>query len=138
IPAPGIYLLAISGFDRDPASAAGSEIFSDTPFNVEHGPNGPGGGNPLAQWIGTGGSNGPYAVRLTGAAYSDAPCTPPQVVTHPEWQPTKLGNSATFQVVATGTPPLSYQWYHAGIEVAGATGPTLAINNASEADYGPY
>jgi hypothetical protein len=65
--APGEYLLAISGYDRDPISAGG-EIFPDTPFGTVNGPTGSGGGSPLSGQTDDSGTNtGTYTIDLTGA-----------------------------------------------------------------------
>lgn len=59
---PGVYYLAISGFDNDPLDARGSLIFPNAGGQV--GPN-PGAG-PLARWSGAG-EVGNYTITLTGA-----------------------------------------------------------------------
>jgi len=52
------------------------------------------------------------------------------------------GQSATFTVTATGTAPLSYQWYTNGIplsnggNISGATGPNLTIGDVQLAQSG--
>lgn len=61
---PGFYLLGITSFDRDPVSLGGL-IFPSSPFSPIYGPTGPGGGQPLSGWTGTGGT-GNYVIRLTG------------------------------------------------------------------------
>ncbi len=72
---PGIYYLAISGFDYDPISAAG-EIFPDTSFDGVLFPTGPGGGSPLAGFAGEDAPSGAYTIALTGAQ-TIAPPPPP-------------------------------------------------------------
>jgi len=59
--AGGSYLLAISGYNRDPVSVGGL-IFPDT-FPGVFGPTGPGGLNPITGWSGTG-TTGTYAIDL--------------------------------------------------------------------------
>lgn len=49
-----------------------------------------------------------------------------------------LGESVTFNVMAGGTPSLSYQWYHDGAEVPGAAGTLLTLQDLSRADTGLY
>ncbi len=68
---PGSTSLAISGWDRDPVSAAGLIFPSDPPVGV-FGPAGPGGGRPLSGYAGTGGT-GTYTILLTGAEYAVVP-----------------------------------------------------------------
>ncbi|MEO6003566.1 MAG: immunoglobulin domain-containing protein [Opitutus sp.] len=40
-----------------------------------------------------------------------------------------LGGNTTFTATATGTPTITYQWRKNGTAIAGATGPTLTLNN---------
>jgi hypothetical protein len=71
--APGEYLIAITRYDRDPVSAGGL-IFPNSPFNVVHGPTGPGGGSPITGWLGTtSASTAQYSIYLTGAGFIPAP-----------------------------------------------------------------
>ncbi len=72
---PGFYYIAVSLFDSDPVDSAGQPLFqSSTPTEVS-GPDGPGGGNPIADWAGTvtAGQGGQYALRMTGTCYAPAP-----------------------------------------------------------------
>ena len=39
------------------------------------------------------------------------------------------GDTATFRVLASGTPPLSYQWQRNGVAMSGATNATLLLSN---------
>jgi hypothetical protein len=71
----GQYLLAISGYNRDPVDAGGALLWINTPFDVTRAPDGPGAANPVANWINTGAS-GAYIIALTGACFiggSDCP-----------------------------------------------------------------
>ncbi len=45
----------------------------------------------------------------------------PSISTHPTNQTVAVGNTATFNVVATGTSPLSYQWQKNNSDISGAT-----------------
>ncbi len=45
---------------------------------------------------------------------------PPVVITEPVSQTTKEGKAVLFNFVATGTGPLSYQWYREGVAITGA------------------
>ncbi len=47
--------------------------------------------------------------------------TAPAIGTQPQPQSVTTGSTATFSVVATGTPPLSYQWSKNGTAISGAT-----------------
>jgi hypothetical protein len=63
--------------------------------------------------------------------------SPPQITTQPTSLTVQVRSTATFSVVATGTAPLSYQWYKNGVAVTGATAATYSFvtarsdNNAS-------
>lgn len=48
------------------------------------------------------------------------------------------GDAVTFSVVATGTAPLSYQWYRDGSAIAGAVGPSHALSAAKVSDNGAH
>lgn len=55
------------------------------------------------------------------------PCTPPSITSHPASQTITSGQQASLSVTATGTAPLSYQWYqgsspNTATPVGGATG----------------
>ncbi|HXT13639.1 MAG TPA: immunoglobulin domain-containing protein [Candidatus Angelobacter sp.] len=49
-----------------------------------------------------------------------------------------VGNDYNFTVVATGTPPLSYQWFFNGANIEGATNQNLALTNVQSAAAGVY
>ena len=46
----------------------------------------------------------------------------PAIITHPSNLIVTAGQTATFSVAASGTPPLQYQWQKNGAPIAGATG----------------
>jgi autotransporter-associated beta strand protein len=46
--------------------------------------------------------------------------------------------NVTFTAAFTGTPPISYQWQHAGTNLPGATGTTLALTDLSVGQAGSY
>ncbi len=48
------------------------------------------------------------------------------------------GESMTFSVNATGTAPISYQWYHSSNAISGAILPTYTIASVSAGDMGDY
>jgi len=48
------------------------------------------------------------------------------------------GQSMTFSITATGTAPISYQWYKDGIEVFGAKNNSYTINILNASDAGSY
>lgn len=79
-----------------------------------------------------------------GTVFRLTPPMPPQVVVQPTNQTVYTGMNVTFNVVATGTAPLSYQWHLNGTNLTdggdftGSTTSILAINNVSVADSGTY
>lgn len=68
----------------------------------------------------------------TGTAQPSAP----QVTTQPANATVTVGQSATFTVSATGTPPLSYQWRKNGTSIPGATSSTYVTPATTSADNG--
>ncbi|MBD1914371.1 MULTISPECIES: DUF4394 domain-containing protein [Cyanophyceae] len=72
---PGIYYLAISGFDYDPISTGG-EIFADESFDGVLLPTGSGAGSPLVGFAGEDAPSGNYTIALTGAQ-TVTPTPPP-------------------------------------------------------------
>jgi hypothetical protein len=64
------------------------------------------------------------------------PITPPAITQQPADQVVAAGASATFNVSATGTAPLSYFWLRESMPIAGANGPSYTTNNVQAADSG--
>jgi len=67
-------------------------------------------------------------------------CTTPAITSHPSSTTIAAGQSATLRVTASGTAPLSYQWYfgsagNTSSPVAGATGSSLTVSPASTTSY---
>ena len=90
-------------------------------------------------------NGGSYTVVVTNAtaAITSAVAVltvvlPPVITTQPQSQAISQGGSATFTVVASGTPPLYYQWSCYGTNLPGATGSSYTRANAQSADAGPY
>ena len=65
-------------------------------------------------------------------------CTGPAITAHPQSQSSCVGQSVTFNVTATGTAPLSYQWRKGGGNIGGATGNSYTINPVNSGDAGNY
>jgi C1A family cysteine protease len=63
---------------------------------------------------------------------------PLAIIDQPVNQGVKDGCKATFKVMASGTPPLIYQWKFTDQNIPGATTPTLIINNVHQANAGSY
>jgi hypothetical protein len=68
----GLYLLAITGYNRDPADSGTQLIWNNTDpagnFGPEWIPNGPGAANPVAGWTGAN-ATGSYRINLTGSCF---------------------------------------------------------------------
>ena len=62
----------------------------------------------------------------------------PAIITQPVGQMVSLGQSASFTVVATGSPFLSYQWSQDGTDIGGATNASYAIVPVQTNDAGNY
>jgi glucose/arabinose dehydrogenase len=56
----------------------------------------------------------------------------PIITRHPASVTVAVGQTATFQVTATGTPPLSYQWLRNGVDIPGATSATLTLTGTRD------
>lgn len=66
----GVYLLAISQYNRDAVDTNGRLLWTNTPFTgVRCPPNGPGGANPVAGWQGATPAGGTYIISLRGASF---------------------------------------------------------------------
>ena len=63
---------------------------------------------------------------------------PPSVIVQPADQVVAVGGTATFQILADGTPPLSYQWSFNNSDVTGATNSALVLANVQLSDSGTY
>ncbi|MFO0857790.1 MAG: DVUA0089 family protein [Phycisphaerales bacterium] len=64
----GQYLLAVTGYNRDPVDAAGGLLWINLPFRSERAPDGPAASSPVAAWTGAP-AGGNYTVALTGACF---------------------------------------------------------------------
>jgi hypothetical protein len=60
----------------------------------------------------------------------------PTITTHPSNQSVTVGGTATFNVGATGTPPLSYQWQKNNSDIGGAIGSSYTTPAAVSGDNG--
>jgi hypothetical protein len=63
---------------------------------------------------------------------------PPVITRQPGNLMRYLGASTNFSVIATGAPPLSFQWRLRGIDLPGNTLSSLSIMNAQFSNAGPY
>lgn len=71
ISAPGTYLIAVSGAGTEPLDKNGDPLFLFTLAGEVSGPDGPGGGNPIAGWSDdrNDSSGGEYLIKLEGVEF---------------------------------------------------------------------
>jgi uncharacterized repeat protein (TIGR01451 family) len=88
---------------------------------------------------------GNYAVVVTNAVGSVTSTVavltvlvPPSISAQPTNQTVVLGSNAVFQVAASGTAPLTYQWMFAGAPLSSATASSLGLNNVQTNQAGNY
>ena len=62
----------------------------------------------------------------------------PRILGQPQTQVVIPGSPASFSVMVADARGLSYQWQFGGGNIAGATGDTLLLTNASAANEGIY
>ena len=62
----------------------------------------------------------------------------PSIEVNPADQTVSEGAAVTFQVSASGTPPLAYQWARNGRDIPGATSRDLRLPRVTESDAGSY
>ncbi|MCL6536771.1 MAG: DVUA0089 family protein, partial [Armatimonadetes bacterium] len=65
----GIYLLAISRYNRDAVDASGNLLWNNTPFGDVRCPDGPGAANAIAGWTGSATAGRRYTISLQGAYF---------------------------------------------------------------------
>ncbi len=73
---------------------------------------------------------GPLATFVTGS--------PPVIYASPQSLTAAEHFPAVLSVFSVGTPPFSYKWYRAGVEMSGQTSSTLRIPAVSASDAGQY
>ncbi len=82
-------------------------------------------------------SNSAGSVTSATAALTVNPApVAPSITTQPVSQTVTEGQPATFNVTASGTSPLSYQWQKNGVAIAGATSPSFTTPVTVLADNG--
>jgi len=63
---------------------------------------------------------------------------PPVFTTHPQSQSVARGQGVTLTAQASGFPEPTYQWFHNGEPIEGATGPTLVLAAVHAGNAGTY
>ncbi len=79
-------------------------------------------------------SKGTVTSHTAALTVSSTPASAPRISTHPANQETVVGESATFEVAATGSAPMSYQWLKNGSNISGATSPSYTTPATSSVD----
>lgn len=82
-------------------------------------------------------NNGPCSIQGTqsNVAFTG---NKPIITLQPVNQQVTLGSEVAFSVIATGTPPLYYQWYRNGIILPGEVGSTMEIANTQQSDSATF
>lgn len=79
-----------------------------------------------------GGETRAFLLRPTTAGVA------PSIAIHPVGASVFAGEPFSLSVTASGTPPLSYQWQHAGTNLPAATAATLSVAHATPDDADAY
>jgi uncharacterized delta-60 repeat protein len=74
---------------------------------------------------------------------SSTSVSPPAITAQPQNRLSQTGGTASFTVIVSGTPSLSYHWQFNGGDISTVTNPsagtdTLILTNLTSADFGPY
>jgi hypothetical protein len=96
------------------------------------------GGFPVAVQVGPDGSLY-YLSRTTSAVWKisyPSAQTPPSITTHPASLTVPVGQSAAFNVAASGSTPLSFQWQRNQTNIPGANSPSYTIAATASSDDG--
>jgi uncharacterized delta-60 repeat protein len=75
--------------------------------------------------------------RTITRLWGDIP-PPPVITQQPVTQTVDAGTNVTFSVIATGAPPIFFQWRKDGVKIPNATNTTLALNNVNSTDTANY
>jgi hypothetical protein len=75
---------------------------------------------------------------ISNPAYLIVGTFPPTITAHPVQAFVQLGQTATFNVTATGTRPLAYQWQRDSVDIPGATSPSYTTPPVVLDDNGRY
>jgi len=107
----------------DPSNNTASDFASgiSTPVDLKVGPNG-------SLYYLARGSSAVFRIQFNGTA--------PSITTHPSNQTVTEGQPATFNVAASGTAPLGYQWQRNMANIGGATSSSYMLASTSMSDNG--
>jgi glucose/arabinose dehydrogenase len=80
--------------------------------------------------------NGKAKGVLYKVSYVGGTAQPPQIGAQPDDVTAGLGGTATFNVLASGTAPLTYQWRRDGANIPGATDSSYTLTGIQQPDDG--
>ena len=63
---------------------------------------------------------------------------PPIILSHPQDRFVSVGGTATFEVLVSGEPPVSFQWYYNGTAILDAITATYTVTNVQAENIGEY
>jgi hypothetical protein len=66
------------------------------------------------------------------------PAGAPRIATQPTSQSAPAGSTVTFAALASGTAPMTYQWFNGTTLLSGQTGSTLTLSNVQQPNAGNY
>jgi hypothetical protein len=94
------------------------------------------GSNIIEFVISNGPATGPTALRveMTGVA-QPLSNSAPVIINSPTDRTVVEGSGVTFAVMASGSGPLTYQWYYEGFDLIDETNRTLRLNNVTVIDH---
>ena len=76
-----------------------------------------------------------YSIYSAGSA---GKCGPLTIISQPTNQTATIGDIVSLTVIASGAPPLSYQWLLYGTNISGATNSSLTFTNVQLTNAGVY
>ena len=80
--------------------------------------------------------NGGAIDQTTHSVSVQGPPVPPQITGQPDSVSVTEGQDASFSVVATGTAPLTYEWFRDAVSISGETDADLLLSNVQLDDDG--
>ena len=97
-------------------------------------------GDTISHYLGSFGlaANGSLTFSTAASYFSSSTAGAPVITTAPASQSVVAGSNVTFTVAASGTSPLSYQWYNGSTAISGATSSTLTLSGVASANAGNY
>lgn len=138
--APASITVEASAFDSDGGvtqveffrNGTSFGVVTTPPYTVSANDLAPGAYTFTATATDTGGATASASVSITVSGQQ------PTITSPPQSRIAVIGSDVTFDVQATGSAPLSYQWLFGSTPIPNATGPSLLLTNVSSSDAGVY